>query len=511
MDPTQYQEQRFASFILDREKGTEVAIDAKMVLEATGISRDLHPLATGADFLEGMMRLREDTIPVINLKKRLGLTRTDYIAEAKVAVVGISGFRFGLLVDDIRDVLMVSSENIHPIHPALLTEMSLITNLIKLQNGQRTLQLLDLQRLFGDTQVARQCQATDTDAAAAIPGKQRTFSRFVAFTVGDQHYGIPVERAQEITFLSEIDKTFKSDSIEGSLDLRGHTIPVINAAHLFQQKLDSGSPGVETRVLVLDSEEFQYGLIVDRICEIIGIADDEVMCLPHSGNSAVSGVYQQADGSNIMLIRVNELIGDQQQGLRSVARLKSRVGDDAAAAVRADTRHLITADCYLVFSIGKKFAVELNDVQEIIEPTALMNIPAAGGVDQRVLNLRGNVIPVVNLRCFYQFDTDEAPENPKLIIAKHGDQLIAMEVDQILTIYKQVQFQKTPSLNPKFSGKQDTLDRLIEFADESGITEHVLVINVGAMMNNHLGLSANYESTTDQATVKENSNANNAA
>lgn len=509
-ETTRPRRDRLASFIIDRDKGTELAINAEHVLEATPINGVIQPLPSAVEFLEGYMHLRDEAIPVINLKRRLGLVPAEYGADAKVAVVGVEGFRFGLLFDDIRDVLHASEEMIRPVHPALLTDEGLIREMVQLENGRRTLQLLDLTRLF------RELDHADGDVLAAPDAadpssRNRSYQRFVIFSTAGQHYGIPVEETQEITFLSDIDRTFQSALIEGSLDLRGHCIPVINAAHLLHQAVDAWQPDADTRVLVMDSDTFQYGMIVDRISEILSIAEDEIMQLPGTRHGAVDGVFRHADGRNILLVAPSRLIGDQHSELKSVARLKSSAAEEVSHAVDTSTRHLITAECYLIFSIGRNFAIELNDVQEIIEPDDMLALPGVTGVDGRVLNLRGTVVPVVDLRCFYDYPSDRVARHRKLIIARRDAATVALEVDQILTIHKQVQFQHTPSLNPRFSGKEDTLDRLIEFVGDAGIKEHVLVINVDALMRNHLGLINTNIEITDQINAKENTHGSNTA
>ena len=501
---------RVASFIIDRTNGTELAISAENVLEATPINGVIQPLPSAVDFLEGYMHLRDDAIPVINLKKRLGLIQTEYRADAKVAVVGMNGFRFGILFDDIRDVLHVSEEMIRPVHPAFLTDGGLITEIVQLENGRRTLQLLDLVRLLGEL------DHTDGDLTAAPnsadpSSRNRNYRRYVIFSTADQYYGIPVEETQEITFLADIDRTFQSEVIEGSLDLRGKYIPVINAARLLHQAADDWQSGADTRVLVMDSGAFRYGMIVDRISEILSIAQNDIMHLPGTAAGAVDGVLHHADGRNILLVAPSRLIGDQHSELKSVARLKSSATEDGSHGTDTGKRHLITAECYLIFSIGRNFAVELNDVQEIIEPDDLLVLPGVDGIDGRVLNLRGTVVPVVDLRLFYGYPCDRAGQHRKLIIARRDAAIVALEVDQILTIYKQVQFQRTPSLNPRFRGKEDTLDRLIEFIGDEGVKEHVLVINVDALMRNHLDLITTDIEITDPFNAKENTHGINTA
>jgi len=500
------QEKRYASFSLDGSTPIEVAISAEKVLEATPITGAIQPLPAGVPWLEGFMRLRDDAIPVINMKKRLGLPLTEYAADAKVAVVAITQYRFGLLFDDIKDVIMEDSAVVVPIHPALQTADSIISDLIKLDHGQRTMEHLDLKCLFGNVDLVEQIQEMTPKLNTAGDAAAQTISRCVVFSSLDQEYGVPVEQVQEITFLAEVDEVFKNDSIDGAVQLRGHAIPVLNAARLLQGQPINHEYGEDTRVLVLNADTFQYGLVVDTIREIISIPDKAILPLPRDGYASVNGVYQRPDGRNIMLIQVDALIQSQQRELRSVARLKSTGEEEFAGKENMQSRHLITADCYLVFSIGRNFAIELNDVQEIIESRDLMELPAATGCDRRVLNLRGNIVPVVNLRFFYGYPEDDGSHDKKLIIARFQSRIIAFEVDRIQTIYKQVQYQKTPSLNPQFSGKKDTLDRLIEFVGDSGVKEHVLVINVKAIMANHLGMLTPENTTSNEVIAKEKDN-----
>ncbi|MEJ2641648.1 MAG: chemotaxis protein CheW [Desulfosarcinaceae bacterium] len=105
-----------------------------------------------------------------------------------------------------------------------------------------------------------------------------------------------------------------------------------------------------------------------------------------------------------------------------------------------------------------------------------------------MLNLRGTVIPVVNLGGYFE---ESGPDgDQKLIIGRKADRIVALQVSRIVTIYKQVKFQETPSLNPRYRHCADMLDRLIEYVGDAGIKEHVLVINIEKLMQNHLGMLA---------------------
>jgi len=478
-------EQLFASFILDRSHGLEIAIEAGSVTEATPITGNIQPLPASVPFLEGIMHLRDAAIPVLNLKKRLGLETTRYEKDAKIAVVTLADQPFGLLFDDIREVLRVDDSLLVPVQPALQSEGYIISALITLQKEHRTLEVLDLKRLFPESSLL--AGQADFGKSKTDSSVTRTYSRYVIFKAAGLEYGVSVDHSREITFLSDIDTVFKNGCLEGALQLRGHTVPVLHAGTLLKGGRCMGGEGGEMRrILVMSADSFQFGMIIDEIREILTVVNEEILPMPMRADQAVIGIYEPVTGRNIMLLDVQNLIAAQMEELKSMARISNDVEEEEqTAAVRG--RHLITENCYLIFSIGRFFAIELKDVQEIIECNALLSIPSASGFSTEVLNLRGRIIPVINLREFYGYpEKMEKDGNFRLIICRDGQHVIALQVDSIATIYKQEQFYATPSLNSQLQPRQDTLDRLIEFVGESQVTEHVLVVNTRNLINNHL-------------------------
>lgn len=483
------QEQLFASFLLDNDSGLEIALNAGSVIEATPLQGGIKPLPGGVDFLEGIMQLREKFVPVINLKKRFGLGRTAYSGEAKIAVVSLYDQLLGLMVDDIREVFRAEQEAITPVSPMLQSGDAMVSAIIQRDGGQRTVELIDLKSIFrnGVKLVA------DAGVAAPQPGahKQAIWSRFVVFRCCGQEYGVPVEYAQEISFLTKIDEMFRSGLLEGALDLRGRTVPVMRASRLLAAGGDVCDPDDENcRILVLASEECCFGLIVEDVREILTVPDDEILRLTQGQPGNLKGIYQRPSGTNVLLLDMPSLVCHQLDDLKSMSRLKN---GDGGGAIRvhqtvASTHHLITENCYLIFSIAKHFGIELKDVVEIIESVHVLPVPGYGGYHAGVINLRGEIVPVVNLRRFYHVDetTPGSRESGRLIICHGHGRKVALEVDSIVTIYKQQQYHATPSLHPKMGAIKDTLDRLIEFRSETDQVEHVLVVNVHNMIRNHL-------------------------
>jgi purine-binding chemotaxis protein CheW len=505
------QQQLFASFLLDRTEGLEIALRAESVAEATPLTGAIQRLPASLDFVEGIMHLRSEVIPLINLKKRLGLAEQEYDGGAKVAVIKLFNRRYGLLFDDIKEVFAVNPADVREVDAALQTEDRIISSLITLEQGRRTVELLDLGNLFPGKaiELAKIGESLQSDSKET---RERRYSRYVVFGFAGQLYGVSVEFTQEITFFEAIDQMYrggveeknppfsssiqdlyKHSDIDGSLTLRGKTIPVLNARRLLD-----GSGGHEdeylgesTRILVVSAKSFSVGLIVEEVKAIEMIAEDEILPIGNGGNASVSGIYQKKDGSNIMLLNMDHLIYGHADELKALTRLSNGVEttETEEKVPAGGAHHLITENCYLVFSIGKHMAVQLKNVQEIIERTGVLSLPGRNGFTSGVINLRGLVVPVVNLREFYGYKgADSQKTEQKLIICRTESRTVALEVDGIVTIYKQEQYQTTSSLKKELAKKKDTLDRLIVFAGEDGGSEHVLVVNIHNLIRNHLDM-----------------------
>lgn len=64
--------------------------------------------------VEGVMNLRGEIVPVMDLRKRLGLPPKADDRSTRIMVVQAQESRLGLIVDDVREVLRIGQEAIEP-------------------------------------------------------------------------------------------------------------------------------------------------------------------------------------------------------------------------------------------------------------------------------------------------------------------------------------------------------------------------------------------------------------
>ncbi|HWH15938.1 MAG TPA: chemotaxis protein CheW [Miltoncostaeaceae bacterium] len=85
----------------------------------------------------------------------------------------------------------------------------------------------------------------------------------------------------------------------------------------------------------------------------------------------------------------------------------------------------------VVFTLGaEEYGVPITLVQEIIRYTAPRPIPGSPGHVEGVINLRGRIIPVVDLRSRFGAFGDR-PEEAKIVIVELPDATVGVTVDEV--------------------------------------------------------------------------------
>lgn len=68
-----------------------------------------------AEYIVGIINLRGDIIPVISLKKRFGISESNYTEDTKIIVVSSDNLRVGFIVDKVIEIVEISSDTIQPV------------------------------------------------------------------------------------------------------------------------------------------------------------------------------------------------------------------------------------------------------------------------------------------------------------------------------------------------------------------------------------------------------------
>jgi purine-binding chemotaxis protein CheW len=72
---------------------------------------------------------------------------------------------------------------------------------------------------------------------------------------------------------------------------------------------------------------------------------------------------------------------------------------------------------YLTFKLGDEvFAIDVSKVREVLEFTTITKIPRTPDFMSGVINLRGNVVPVVDLRLCFEMSQTEKTVNTCIVV-----------------------------------------------------------------------------------------------
>lgn len=87
---------------------------------------------------------------------------------------------------------------------------------------------------------------------------------------------------------------------------------------------------------------------------------------------------------------------------------------------------------FVVFSIGReKYAADIAHIREILKPQEITEIPFTPDFLSGVINLRGKIVPVTDLRVRFGIAAAGAPAAERILVAQHGGGSIGLIVDSV--------------------------------------------------------------------------------
>ncbi len=97
--------------------------------------------------IEGVINLRGRICPVMDLRKRLGVSLGDATADSRIVVVEIDGEDVGMIVDAVTEVLRVPTDRIQPPASLVVTaDMRVVEDIVNL--GDRLIIVVELGALL---------------------------------------------------------------------------------------------------------------------------------------------------------------------------------------------------------------------------------------------------------------------------------------------------------------------------------------------------------------------------
>lgn len=85
---------------------------------------------------------------------------------------------------------------------------------------------------------------------------------------------------------------------------------------------------------------------------------------------------------------------------------------------------------------GEEYVVDLRRVREVVNPLPIRPVPRAPAAIEGVMDLRGEVIPVVDVRRRFGVAPDPASRKAKMVVVRIEGRLLALLVDAVLEVMR---------------------------------------------------------------------------
>lgn len=118
------------------------------------------------------------------------------------------------------------------------------------------------------------------------------------------------------------------------------------------------------------------------------------------------------------------------------------------------------------FSIGKnKFGINVIKVKEIINPVAITQIPHAHPNVEGIIELRGEVLPVVDVAAALGFPKSMNPDQDKFIVAESNKQKVVFHVHTVTQIHR-ISWDKIEKPSDMYQGSDSQVIGVIKMNGE---------------------------------------------
>jgi purine-binding chemotaxis protein CheW len=149
----------------------------------------------------------------------------------------------------------------------------------------------------------------------------RSDNEFLAFTLGDEEYGIEILKVQEIRGFDNVTKIANApDYLKGVVNLRGTIVPIID----MRIKFNMGEPRYDhfTVVIVINIGEKVTGIVVDGVSDVTTLTAEQIRPAPEMGSTLntdyLIGVGT-IDDRMLILIDIDKLMLNENMGLPDVS------------------------------------------------------------------------------------------------------------------------------------------------------------------------------------------------
>ncbi len=460
-------ERRFLTFHVD---GDLYGVPAELVAEIIRIppvSRVPH----SPPGLLGVANLRGVVLPLASLRGLLG--RSEEVAKPGSRAIVLTGAAaVAITVDAVEALVSVAADQVET-RQAELAQQPGERLLGAFRTGDGAAKILDLRGLLDEAfiQTARPPRAFVPSApgwivangAAEANGRQK----LVTFDVAGQEFALDLAAVREIVRAPDsVAIVPRAEAVVvGVMAYRDTLLPLMSLRGLLGLAV-GGDDQDRRKVVVTTVAGVMVGLIVDHLRAILHVDPELLEATPlmlaarTGGETRIASIYRGEGGRRLISVLSPEQLfrEDVMQRLSQTAQAPT----PTAGATRSEEVK------YLVFRLGEEeFGLPIGTVDEVARvPDQITRLPKTPKFLEGVVNLRGEVLPVIDQR--RRFDMPRAPDarSRRLIVVRTERHRAGLIVDSVSEVLGAPADAVEPA--PDIAGEANQLVHGVLNLDESG-------------------------------------------
>lgn len=162
------------------------------------------------------------------------------------------------------------------------------------------------------TQLANETKTSSHEGNSDVAGNE-----FLAFTLGNEEYGIDILKVQEIRGYEAVTRIANApEFLKGVINLRGIIVPVVD----MRIKFNLGSPTYDqfTVVIILNIEGRIVGMVVDSVSDVTTLLPSQVRPAPEMGTTFSTDFLiglGTLEDRMLILVDIDKLMSSPEMGL----------------------------------------------------------------------------------------------------------------------------------------------------------------------------------------------------
>lgn len=466
--------------VVDKVKGVisieEMTIESPPSIITSGVdSKFINAVIKGKDNDKVIMELNVQTLctvdyfdsnttePVKKETQQVIEKSKEAFEEIQLVTFLVENEEYAFPIDMVREVLRVGNITEVP------NVVAYVVGILTVRNS--VLPVVDIRKLFGMKLLVdelsielemmektskqwmdsfRQSIVLGTGSRNEIDAGSTRLGKWIDnFRTASEGIGKAVQDLRYSNFkLYEVGNSIALKSKDNSIDenvkaVDTNLLPVYKQLELkFEQMKDSIRKEIseDQRILVVDINGKPVGILVDRMQQVIRVPKNTLenppSILSSEKSEALKSLVKIDEGKRIILL-LNERKVITNQHIQELAVIENEIdvkteeGNLAAKISQNDEIQVVT------FRLGKEeFGIDIQEVQEINRLNKITSVPQTQSFIEGVMNLRGNVIPVIELKKRFGMPLKEYDELTRVIIITIMGKLTGLIVDSVSEVLR---------------------------------------------------------------------------